>query len=296
MRFRIYKDIGGISWMYIAIGIIVLLPLIMFSLLYFKSMPVINEYGFWNLIVGSDWKPMSGKFGFLPFIVSSLWVSLIAMILSSLVCVLAAVYLTEYAPKWVMKIMQPVVDVLAGIPSVVYGVWGIIVVVPLVGKHIAPFFGTQSMGYSILAGGIVLAVMIIPFMLNILIELFKTVPIEAREAALSLGITRWQAIKIAVIKKTSGGIASAIGLGLARALGETIAVLMVVGNTVKLPDSIFSSGYPLPALIANNYGEMLSIPKYDNALMFAALVLMVIILFFNIIMRLIIMRYEKKYA
>ena len=126
-----------------------------------------------------------------------------------------------------------------------------------------------------------------------MIEIFKTIPIELLEASLSLGATKWQTIKFVLVKKALPGIIAALGFGLARAFGETMAVLMVVGNVIKIPHSAFEPGYPLPALIANNYGEMLSIPKYDAALMFAALILFVVVMFFNALMRMLIIRYEK---
>lgn len=290
------RDYIGTGWMIAAKAIVIVIPLIMIALLIYKSMPVISEFGFWSLVTGNNWKPLAGDFGFWPFIVSSIWVSILALLISGPICVLAAIFLSEYAPKSMLKIMQPIVDVLAGIPSVVYGVWGILVIVPFVGEVLAPAMGIETTGYSILAGSLVLSVMIIPFMLNIMLELLKTVPIEMREAALSMGASKWEMVKVAVLRRVAPGIASSLGLGLARAIGETIAVLMVVGNTVGIPKSIFSPAYPLPALIANNYGEMLSIPRYDSALMFAALALLIIIVSFNVIMRLLIRRFEKKYA
>jgi phosphate transport system permease protein len=135
--------------------------------------------------------------------------------------------------------------------------------------------------------------MIIPFVLNILIEIFRSIPTELKEATLSLGATQWQTIKHVLIKKALPGIIAAFGFGLARAFGETMAVLMVVGNVVKLPHGVFDPGYTLPALIANNYGEMLSIPSYDSALMFAALLLLAVSLFFNLVMHFFIVRYNK---
>ena len=188
--------------------------------------------------------------------------------------------------------MRPVIDILAGIPSVVYGVWGVLVIVPLVGDVIAPYFKNESMGYSILAGSIVLAVMSIPYILNMLREVFRQIPIELGEASLSLGATKWETIKHIFLRKGATGIFSAYGLGFSKALGETIAVLMVVGNVVQKPTSVFDAGYPLPALIANNYGEMMSIPSYDSALMFAALLLFVIIIAINIFFRYIIHKSE----
>ncbi|MEZ5199322.1 MAG: phosphate ABC transporter permease subunit PstC [Bacteroidales bacterium] len=206
---------------------------------------------------------------------------------------LISIHLTQYARQYVLKIMHPVIDILAGIPSVIYGVWGILIIVPFVSDYLGPLLGKQSTGYSILAGGIVLSIMIIPFILNILIEIFKSIPKELSEASLSLGATKWQTIKLVIVKKALPGIISAMGLGLSRAFGETIAVLMVVGNVVKIPSGVFQPGYPLPALIANNYGEMLSIPLYDSALMFAALLLFIVVIVFNYFSRLLIVRYEN---
>jgi phosphate transport system permease protein len=190
--------------------------------------------------------------------------------------------------------MHPVIDILAGLPSVIYGVWGVLIVVPFISKYLAPYFNTNSTGYSLLAGGLVLAIMCIPYMLNMLIEVFNTVPAGMKEASLSLGATFWESIKHVVIRKSYPGIISAYGLGIAKAFGETIAVMMVVGNRMLASFNPFDAGYPLPALIANNYGEMMSIPLYDSALMFAALILLVIILAINLVFRIFIYKTQKQ--
>jgi phosphate transport system permease protein len=290
---RHIRDYSGQAWMVVAKIIILAVPAIMIYVLFDKSLPLLNDNGFLNIISGDEWKPTAGSFGFKPFIISSLYVSVLAIVLAAPICVLSAVYLSEYAHRRILKGMQPVIDILAGIPSVVYGVWGILFIVPFVRNVVAPALGMESTGYSILAGGLVLAVMVIPFVLNILLELFSTIPNELRDASLAMGATRWEMVKVSVLRKTAPGILSAIGLGWARAIGETIAVLMVVGNTVKIPDSMVSPGYPLPALIANNYGEMMSIPDYDSALMLAALLLLIITVVFNVLMRLLIARFSK---
>ncbi|OFZ04487.1 MAG: hypothetical protein A2338_06440 [Bacteroidetes bacterium RIFOXYB12_FULL_41_6] len=129
-------------------------------------------------------------------------------------------------------------------------------------------------------------------MLNMLIELIKAVPNELQEASLSLGASKWQTIKLVVVRKALPGIVSSFGLGMSRAFGETIAVLMVVGNVTRIPTGVFQPGYPLPALIANNYGEMLSIPLYDSALMLAALILFLVVLMFNVFSRFLILKAE----
>jgi len=280
-------------WMYAGIGMLIIMPVSMGLILYLKALPVFEQNGFTEIIFGSNWRPMSGKFGMLPFIAGSIYVTLISVALSAPVCLLAAIYLTQIAPKGVLKVMQPVVDILAGLPSVIYGVWGILVVVPFVGSQIAPLFGIETNGFTLLTAALVLAVMVIPFMLNIMIEVLQSVPNELKEASLSVGATYWQTIKFVVVKKAYPGIVSAVGLGVSRAFGETIAVLMVAGNVPQLPKSLFDPAYPLPALIANNYGEMMSIPMYDSAIMFSALLLFGIVLFFNFIARLSIIRLEK---
>jgi phosphate transport system permease protein len=247
------------------------------------------------LLIGQVWKPLQGEFGFYPFITGTIWVTTVAMVLAVPPCLLTAIYLAEYARPAVRTVAKPLLDLLAAIPSVVYGVWGVVVIVPWVGKSISPYLGrwlggtipifaTQNpTGFSVLAGGIVLAVMVAPFIIAVTYEVMLTIPDGIREASLAVGATRWQTIKYAVLPRSRAGIIAAVVLGASRALGETMAVLMVVGNVAKVPTSIFDPAYPLPALIANNYGEMLSIPLYDAALLGAALILLLIVLLFNII-------------
>jgi len=281
------------SWMIISLVLVMSSPVFLFVGLSVKSWLLLEEHSVFNLLFSKEWKPLSGQFGFYPFIISSVWVTVVALLISAPICLLTSIHLTQYAKKWVLKIMHPIIDILAGIPSVIYGVWGILVVVPAISHYIGPFFGKSVSGYSILAGAVVLSIMIIPFILNILIEIFRNIPSELSEASLSLGASKWQTIKFVLVRRAMPGIISALGLGMSRAFGETIAVLMVVGNVTKIPTGLFQPGYPLPALIANNYGEMLSIPLYDSALMLAALILFVVVMLFNFASRLIIIESEK---
>lgn len=290
---RIVLDRVVGAWMVIALVAILLLPLIIGVGLYIKAAPIFEHQSLFELITSSIWAPHKGAFGFWPFIAGSLYVTFLAFIMTAPLCLLAAIYLTQYASGRLIQIMHPVIDILAGLPSVIYGVWGILIIVPLIGG-IAPFFNAPTSGYSILAGGVVLAIMCIPYMLNMLIEVFKTVPIGMKEASLSLGATFWEAIKHVVLRNSYAGIISAFGLAIAKAFGETIAVMMVVGNRIQATPNVFDAGYPLPALIANNYGEMLSIPMYDSALMFAALVLLVIILLINMFFRYFIYKAQRQ--
>ncbi|MDB4900880.1 MAG: phosphate transporter permease subunit PstC [Mucilaginibacter sp.] len=264
--------------------------------LYYKSVPILHRLSWGELITSSVWKPLKGLFGFYPFIMGTLWVTGIAIIIALPLSLLTALYITEYASVNIKRLLAPFVNLLSGIPPVIFGVWGVLFIIPLIQNHIAPHFVEFSTGYSVLAGGIVLAVMIFPLIVSIISEVLRTIPQELKDASLSLGATQWETIKKVVLRKALPGIVAATVLAVSRAFGETIAVLMVCGNNAAVPHSVFDPGYPLPALIANNYGEMLSIPLYDSALMFAALLLFIIILLFNIISRVILTRLERKLA
>ena len=261
--------------------------------LYQRSRPILAIKSISDLLFSLSWHPLKKEFGFLPFIMGSLWVTGVAVLIAIPLCLLTAIYLSEYAPRYMRQLSKPLIDLLAGIPSVVYGVWGVLVIVPLIKNHIAPFFGKFSTGYSVLAGGIVLAIMIFPVIIHISVEILKMVPRGIREASLSLGATKWQTIKFVVLRKAMPGVIAAVVLGLSRAFGETMAVLMVAGNVAKVPFSVFEPAYPLPALIANNYGEMLSVPLYDSALLLACLILLLVVLLFNIIARVVLIRVER---
>jgi phosphate transport system permease protein len=261
--------------------------------LYFRARPILALKPLGGLLFSSSWHPLKGDFGFLPFITGTLWVTGGAVIIAVPLCLLSAVFLSEYAHRRMRDIANPLIDLLAGIPSVVYGMWGILIIVPLVKDHIAPFFGSLSTGYCVLSGSIVLAIMIFPIIIHVSVEIFRTVPRELREASLALGATKWQTVKYVVMRKAMPGIIAAVVLGLSRAFGETMAVLMVAGNVAKTPSSVFDPAYPLPALIANNYGEMLSVPLYDSALLLASLVLLVVVLCFNVAARLVLIRVER---
>ena len=290
MNPRNLKEMAASLWMWAAVILVLLLPLSIVLGLVLKSAPLLSQETWAQLLFSSEWQPMQGRFGFLVFIASSVIVTFIGLMIMLPLGVLPTIYMTQYASPLLLRWMRSVIDVLAGIPSVIHGVWGVLVVVPLVSGIIAPGFGKDTTGYTLLAGGIVLAVSVIPFMLHILLEVFRGIPVELKEASLSLGATYWETIKKVVLKKALPGILAAYALGVSKAFGETIAVLMVVGNVVKLPGGLFDAGYPLPALIANNYGEMLSVPLYDSALMFAALVLFFVVLVFNLISRILIQK------
>ncbi|MDP2237993.1 MAG: phosphate ABC transporter permease subunit PstC [Bacteroidales bacterium] len=291
---RVLLDKINGFWMVTSMATILVIPLFIGVGLFLKASPLFEQQSIFHLVFSSMWAPSTGEFGFWPFITGSLYVTLLSFLFTAPVCLLAAIYLTQFSSPRLIRVMHPVIDVLAGLPSVIYGVWGILVIVPFVSDYAAPFFGTSSSGYSVLSGGIVLAVMCIPYTLNMLIEVFNTVPNGLKEASLSLGATMWESVKHVVIRGNYPGIISAYGLGIAKAFGETIAVMMVVGNVVKTSGNPFEAAYPLPALIANNYGEMLSIPMYDAALMFAAFLLFIIILMINLFFRYLIHKTKRQ--
>lgn len=282
-----------------------LLVLLMIFALVLRARPILADHTIVELIFSTTWQPLRGDFGFFPFIVSTLWVTSVAMIVAVPLSLLVAIYLAEYAHPGTRAIARPIIDLLAGIPSVVYGVWGVLFVVPLVQESITPlvsrwfgfiplFQSDNPTGYGILAGGLVLAVMVLPIIISVSEEVIRAVPSGFREASLSLGATRWQTIKFVVLRRSRSGILAAVALGFSRAFGETIAVLMVVGNVVQVPQSIFDAAYPLTALIANNYGEMMSVPLYDAALLGSALILLLVVLLFNLFSRLVLIRLARK--
>ena len=293
MSRRLLKDrLAGYLMAIMTIGSL-LLVVAMGIGLYMKSAPILEEHSLWELLSASEWKPMKNQFGFFPFLMGTLWVSALALVIAIPISLLVAIYLTEYAHSIVRRFVFPFLDILAGLPSVIYGVWGMLLIVPWVADKAAPWVGVNTTGYTVLACGIVLGVTVIPLLVSLFIEIFSNVGREYREAAFALGATRWQAAKHVVMRKTLPGIIAAIVLASSRVMGETIAVIMVCGNLAIAPGSLLDACYPIPALIANNYGEMLSMPLYESALMFAAFILFFVVLIFNLFSQLILKKMKE---
>lgn len=279
-RKRIYKQNLSSVFMFILTVSSLLLLLAMIAGLYIKSAPILQEDSFWNLVTSSEWKPSQKKFGFLPFISGTLAVTFLAICISLPLSLLTAISLTEYSKKIVRRFVYPALDILSALPSVIYGVWGILLLIPVT-------------GYSLLTASLVLCVMVLPILVSLFVEIFSAVPQELRDASMSLGATRWQTTRRVVLKKSISGIFAAVVLALSKAMGETIAVMMVCGSVPTIPRSLFKGFYTLPALIGNNYGEMASVPLYESAIMFAALLLLAIVVIFNILSRVILYRVQK---
>lgn len=275
------KDSLATLVMYSSLVFINLLALIIIIVLFIKSIPVLSKDSLFNMITSTAWAPLKGKFGFLPFIVGTFEVTALSMIIAVPICILSSIYLAEYAHKKVREIIRPIIDLLAGIPSVIYGLFAVLVIVPIV-RQLGTILSIETTGYTLLAGAIILAIMVFPIIISVSTEVLLAVPVEARETSLALGTTKWEMVKKVVLRMSITGIIAAIVLGFSRAIGETMAVMMVVGNVAIIPKSLFDPAYPLTALIANNYGEMMSIPLYDSALLFAALLLMAMVAVFNL--------------
>ncbi|MCI1640888.1 MAG: phosphate ABC transporter permease subunit PstC [Bacteroidales bacterium] len=279
-RRRIYKEKASSVFMFLfTVCSFFLLIAIILGLLY-KSVPLLEHNTLWGLLSSREWKPSKNIFGFLPFIAGSVYVTVISMIIAVPLSLFTAIYLTEYSKKMIKKIVFPSLDILAAMPSVVYGIWGILILIPI-------------FGYSLMTASLVLCVMVLPILVSLFVEIFSTVPKDLKDASTSLGATRWQTTKHVVLKKSLPGILAAVVLALSKAVGETIAVMMVCGSIPKIPRSLMQGFYPLPALIGNNYGEMSSIPLYESAIMFAALILLVIVVIFNVLSRIILYRIQR---
>lgn len=291
---RRMKDIIAHRIMFLITVIICVIFFIVIVGLYIKSSSIIEADSLVKLLFDQKWYPFKGEFGFYPFILGTFIVTTVALIISIPLSLFTSIYLSEYAHEKVRELIRPLIDLLAAIPSVIYGVWGVLLIVPLIKDYIAPLFGVYSSGYCVMSAGLVLAIMVFPIIISITEEVLKSVPQELREASLSIGATKWQTIKHVVLRKAMPGIIAAIILGFARAFGETMAVMMLAGNVAKIPKSVFEPVYTLPALIANNYGEIMSVPLYESALMFAAFILLVVVTFFNLISRIILIRIERK--
>lgn len=280
--------------MQIALGMILFLPFAIALTLLYKSWPLLSPAEIGSVFFGSEWKPMQGRFGLWPFLCSSVIVSLMGLLIMIPLCLASAIYITQFAPRWVASVLRSAIDILSGIPSVIFGLWGVITIVPVIAKWAVASGAENASGFSILAGGIVVSVSVMPFVLNMLIELFESVTVELKETALSLGASQWQTVRDVILKKIKPGITASFTLGVSKAFGETIAVLMVVGNVVHVPTGLFDAGYPLPALLANNYGEMMSIPRYEAALMLSALLLLLVVIVFNYVAHKVIRYYHLR--
>ena len=294
---RCQEQIGRRLMNWLAVAVCLLLASILLTLVE-RARPLFDSVSLAKFLASTEWAPTHGSFGLGVFIAGTVVVTLVAMLLAVPPAVLSAIYLAEYTGPRLRMVFKPVVDLLAGIPPVVYGLWGILVVVPLVrdtlspwlnstlGERVPLFANLNPTGYGVLSAGFVLGMMIFPIIVSVSEEVLRTVPQELREALYAVGATKWEVTRVVAFRAGRGGMLASIVLGFSRAFGETLAVLMLVGNMMRIPRSLFDGAYTLSGLIANNYGELMSVPLYESALMGAALILLLVVLFFNVLARL----------
>jgi len=287
-------------------GLAALVPLIFLGLvgqLAWSAWPSIKAFGF-RFLVSGTWDPVAGEFGAGPMIFGTLYSSLIALVLAVPLAIGVAIFLTEFAPQWIRRPVGTLVELLAAIPSVVYGLWGIFVLIPLLRAYVipplqavlgwTPLFSGTFFGNSMLAAGIILAIMILPYISSVSREVMAAVPPSQREAALALGATRWEAVWSAVLPYARPGLVGAVVLGLGRALGETMAVVMVIGNRHELSASLVEPGYTMAAVIANEFNEAAGLQR--AALFEIGLVLFAVTLAVNAFARLLVWRVARNSA
>jgi phosphate ABC transporter permease protein PstC len=285
----------------IAAAILVLIAFF-FVRLYLEARPVFSQVGLLDYTFGDAWVPSQDAFGALPLLIGSVITAAIALVLGVPVAVATALFITELCPARLKQPTTILVELLAAVPSVVYGLWGVFVLIPRLKPAeqwfsdtfaFLPLVGGTVAGPNLFLGGLILAIMILPIVSAISREVMATVPPEHKEAALALGATRWEMIRIAVLPYSRAGITGAAMLGLGRAIGETIAATLVIGNAADIPKSIFDQGYTLAAVIANEFGEAASDPLHRAALIAAGLLLFVLTLVINGFARYFVIRSER---
>lgn len=238
-----------------------------------QGLPIISEVGIFNFIFGMKWAPSQGAFGIFPMIIGSVTVTLGAAILGVPVAICCSIFLAEFAPESMRNIFRPAIQLLAGIPSVVYGFWGVLFIVPTIRKYLG------GPGLSILAGSIILGIMILPTVISITEVSLLSLPRQYKEGGLALGLTHWQTIHSLLLPAAKSGIVSGIILGIGRAIGETMAVIMVLGNAVAIPESILD---PVRTLTTNIGIEMgYASGQHQHALFATGIVLFIIIMVLN---------------
>jgi phosphate ABC transporter permease protein PstC len=284
-------------------ALVLLLIGFFFVFLFDKARPALAHQGVLSFVFTNDWNPSREIFGGWPLVAGTLITSAIALVLGVPVAVASALFVTELCPRRLRAPLTALVELLAAVPSVVYGLWGIFVVIPAlkpIEQWVAdtfsflPFVGGSVAGPNYFVAGLILAIMILPIVSAISREVIATVPADLKEASLALGATRWEMIRMAILPHARAGIVGASMLGLGRAIGETIAVTLVIGNAPTIGSQIFDQGYTLAAVIANEFGEAANDKLHSGALIAAGLVLFVLTLVINALARGLVIRAERR--
>ncbi len=300
-RLRSGDEVAHLITLLFASSIILITALLVFEL--YRNSALARERFGWQFFVTRTWDPVMGDFGALPFIFGTVVTSVLGLVIAVPLGVGAAIFLAELAPPRISAALAFVIELLAAVPSVLYGLLAIFTLVPLLREVIEPFlkktfgflplFQGPSYGVGLLAAGIILAIMIVPFIVSISREVLLAVPVDQREAALAVGATRWESTWKVVVPYARVGILGSVFLAMARALGETMAVTMVIGNDPKISSSLFAPGYSIAAVIANEFTEATG-DLYVHALIELGLVLFILTIIFNGLARLLILATERK--
>lgn len=295
------------DWIFKGILVIAALaaPVVLVGLVWqliYGSLPAIDAFGI-SFITDSIWDPVAEKFGALPLVFGTLLTSFLALLLAVPLSLGVAIYLTEFAPERIRQPIAMVIELLAAIPSVVYGLWGIFVLIPFLQSTIYPFlqstlgflpvFTGPIYGPSVLSASLILTIMVMPFIMSVAREVLLAVPSGQREAAMALGATRWEAVTTAIVPYARSGLVGAVILGLGRALGETMAVTMLIGNRHDIAASLFAPGYSMAAVIANEFAEAGLGTLHASALTYVALLLFGVTVLVNAGARLLIWRMNR---
>ena len=285
----------------LALSVVALTLLLVYNMATY-AMPAIQKFGL-HFLSTTTWDPVKEIFGALPFIYGTIISSALALLIAVPVSLGIAIYLAELAPAWIREPLSFLIELLAAIPSVVYGLWGIFVLAPFLRQDVQPFlakyfgflplFQGNFYGVGMLTAGIILSIMIIPTISSVSREVFLVVPFSQREAALALGATRWETIRLGVLKYARAGILGAVILGMGRALGETMAVTMVIGNRPEISASLFAPSYTMASVIANEFTEATG-DLFLSALIEIGLVLFFVTLVLNIAARALIWQVSGK--
>jgi phosphate transport system permease protein len=250
-------------------------------LLFYRSLPILSEYPLSSMLTSTNWDPAANNFGFLPAIVGTIYVTALSMLMGVPIALGAAIYIAEYADGRTKTLVAALIDVLAAIPSVIFGLVALIVVVPFIGSYVAPVFSESTVGVGIFTVSLVMAIVVTPFMTSLSVESLESLPDELRETSLGVGATKFETIRSVLLRAAGPGIFSAILLGFGRVFGATIVPALLIGGQTQIPTSIFSTGQTLPTLIVNDFGELMSLPLTQSALIFVGLMLVIVVWLFN---------------
>jgi phosphate transport system permease protein len=291
-------DTGDRAYDWVTTAFAAMVPvllLLIFTAVGVAGWPALREFGV-GFVTSSAWDPVNGRFGAAPALYGTIVSSAIALLIATPLALGSAIFLSEFAPRWLRQPVAFTVDLLAAIPSVIYGLWGIFVLVPIVRDYVTPFlkdtlhlgatplFSGPNYGPSMLSAGLILSIMVLPYISAVTREVLMAVPRSQREAALALGATRWEMIRDAVLPYARSGIVGGVMLGLGRALGETMAVTMLIGNRHEISTSLLAPGYTMASLIANEFSEATG-DLHLSALMAVGFVLLLLTFAVNAVAR-----------